>query len=305
MGSSGGSSAVVTNFKAVTYTGNGTGQAITGLGFQPDLVIITNLAGSNRYVFDSIRGVTKYIRTDTGDAEATDANSLTAFDSDGFTIGNSATINTNSNNYVAWCFAEVAEFMDIVTYTGTGSAHTEAHDLTIVPQLIILKNTGGGPSWAVKPGSNITADNDTAYELDTTTVNSSAAYWNTTAPTDTVFTVGTDTATNNNPSTFIGYLFGEQPGLLKVDTYTGNGNVSGPSVDLGFVPSAVLIHSEAGTSWRMHDTARGIGDSLSLDTNTANDAGGYIALTANGFQVTTSSTQYNTNSTMYHYIAFK
>jgi hypothetical protein len=90
-------------FNTLLYTGNGSTQSITGVGFQPDWVWIKNRTSAEASgMFDAVRGVTKMLSTQNTDAETTDANSLTAFGGDGFSVGSSLRLNQSTNNIVSW-----------------------------------------------------------------------------------------------------------------------------------------------------------------------------------------------------------
>ena len=139
-------------FNTKLYTGNGSaGNAITGVGHQPDLVVLKQRNGTEYFNwYDSVRGVTKRLTTSVaGDAGST-ISGLTAFGSDGFTVGAADTANKNSGTYVAWNWKETATAgFDIVSYTGTGSAKTVSHNLGVVPKMIIVKRLSGTASWMV------------------------------------------------------------------------------------------------------------------------------------------------------------
>ena len=95
-------------FNSVTYTGNGSTQSITGVGFRPDFTWAKVRADNNNtnenghMLIDAVRGVTKYLQSNNTEAEATNSYTITSFDSDGFSLGNKAEINSNTNTYVAW-----------------------------------------------------------------------------------------------------------------------------------------------------------------------------------------------------------
>ena len=133
-------------FQTVIYTGNGSANnAITLPGdtdMQPDLVWIKNQdADDSHCLFDSVRGATEVLASDSTAAESDDDDTLDSFASDGFQVDADLKVNTNTEKYVAWCWKESATSgFDIVSYTGTGSAKTESHSLSAVPHVIICKN---------------------------------------------------------------------------------------------------------------------------------------------------------------------
>ena len=236
-------------FATVLYTGNGTaigsgGNAITGVGFQPDMVWIKNRDAADRWMcFDSVRGATKYISLDRTDAEVTNTETLNTFDADGFTLGSNAAVNTNTEDYVAYCFKITAGFFDIQSYTGTGVAKTEAHDLGVAPNMMAVKNLASGYGHLVYCESLPVTDPETDYMyLDlSNAVADAPTIWNSTAPTSSVFSVGTNGSTNLNTGNFIAYLFADIEGFCKTGYYEGNGSTDGAFEYLGFDPSFHVI----------------------------------------------------------------
>ena len=104
-------------FNTKLYTGNGSTQSITGVGFQPDLVWLKRRAGTGNYnLYDAVRGATKYIESSSTAPEQTQSAGLTAFDSDGFTLGSNANMNGSSNTHVSWNWK---------AGTGQGSSNTD------------------------------------------------------------------------------------------------------------------------------------------------------------------------------------
>ncbi|MCP4799509.1 MAG: hypothetical protein GY893_06110, partial [bacterium] len=146
------------NFNTILYTGTGSAQSVTGVGFSPDKVWNKSRSATlEHHLFDTVRGVTKYFSVSETDAEATDANSLTSFDSDGFSLGSSATDNQTSGSMVSWNWkaggtastntdgavdtqvsANTTAGFSIVTYTSDGTT-TAGHGLSQAPELIIVK----------------------------------------------------------------------------------------------------------------------------------------------------------------------
>jgi hypothetical protein len=245
-------------FATVLYTGNGTvigsgGLAVTGVGFQPDMVWIKNRDAADQWmVFDSVRGVTKYWSLDSPDIEVTDTETLSTFDADGFTLGSNLAVNTNTEDYVAFCFKITAGFFDIQSYSGTGVAKTEAHDLGVVPSFNIVKNLTVARSPRVYCESLPVTDPETDRLLldGDQAVTDSATTWNDTAPTSAVITVGTDAGVNEDTEEFIVYLFANMEGLCKVGYYEGNGNADGPFAYQGFLPDFVMLkRTDVANSW--------------------------------------------------------
>jgi hypothetical protein len=249
----------------VIYEGTGAELAITGVGFTPDLVWIKNRdAADSHHLYDSTRGATNWIEPDLTVAQQTDAQGLKSFDADGFTLGTNVEVNTSAESYVAWCLKKQSGFFDIQTYEGTGVAHTESHSLGVIPEMMIIKNIDAVDNWMVyhKAGGN-TTDPETDYAI-FSSANAWAdlnTVWNDTAPTSSVFTVGTHVATNTSSETYMAYLFASVPGVSKVSYYTGSDLTTargGAYVYCGFRPRWIILKSIglASDSWRIYDISR-------------------------------------------------
>ena len=229
-----------------SFTGDGSTQSINQAGnstFDPDLVWIKNRdATDNHCWFDSVRGATKVLYSNTTDDEETDADTLTAFESDGFALGADVKVNTNTEKYVGWQWLEGATGgFDIVSDTGTGSAHTISHSLSSTPEFIIRKKrtSGTDDAWIIwhvgLPGANYYLNFDTGIQ------DTSVNYWNNTLPTSSGFSVGASNGTNQNTETFITYLFRGVDGFSKFGKYTGNGSTNGIFVNCNFKPAIVIL----------------------------------------------------------------
>ena len=303
-------------FKCQLYTGTGSSNAVTfndtDTDMQPDLVITKNRDSARAgMLFDSVRGVEKRFVTSTDDASGDDSNTLTAFGSDGFTVGSSNEVNESSDGMVAWCWKESATSgFDMVAYTGTGSAKTESHSLSAVPHFMLVKQRSNAYEWKVYHHKNTSAPetdylilNTTAATFDRDTV------WNDTAPTSSVFSVGTEDGTNENTETFMAYLFSEKQGYSKFGSYTGNGNADGAFVYTGFKPAFILLKNSSGSSdWQLIDNKR-LGYNVDNNRLKANetqteDTTDYLDLLSNGFKIRSTSGDYNTSGNTFIYAAF-
>jgi len=278
-------------FKAQLYTGDGgTTQAITfndtDTNMQPDWVWIKMRSETQSHILvDSVRGVNKYLGANHNGGEGTDINSVTAFGSDGFTVGNDDSVNKNTGTYVAWDWkgggsasansdgstassvsANTTAGFSIVGYTGAG-ATTYGHGLGATPNVIIIKKrTGdsGNNNWFVYHDKVITAGGSnksflTLNETGATTANGSATTF--TSVSSTTFGVGTDDIISESSHTFIAYCFAEVKGYSKFGSYTGNatGGNEGPFIYTGFKPAWVMIKnaSAGSTDWLIYDNKRG------------------------------------------------
>jgi hypothetical protein len=280
------------------------------------LVIVKNRAGStNRRwgVIDSVRGVNKTLSTALTDAEVTSQTDLlTAFNSDGFTIGADAGLygwNGFAESYAHFTWKEGAtQGFDIVTYSGTGAAQNVSHSLGVAPRMIIAKRRNATTNWFVGHGS--LASWASALEgLNTTSAvnNSATAVWNSTAPTSSVFTVGTDLSASGG--TYVAYLFSEVAGFSRFGSYTGNGSTDGPFVFCGFRPRWIMWkRTDTTANWLILDTSRDLynlsGNQLFPNLSNAEFAGSIGDIISNGFKFRDSGASNNASGGTYIFAAF-
>ena len=322
-------------FETVLYAGTGSTQSITGI-FQPDFVWIKarDGAGSGRQhmLFDSIRGATKVLRSHLTNDEVTVSTSLTSFNSDGFTIGSDSDVNTNSENFVAWNWkaggtavsnsdgsvsstvsADTDAGFSIVQYEGLASGtQTVGHGLNSAPEYIIFKNKDDTSSWVVYSEpvgtSGFLILNSTGYKNTSDVTNT----FNSTAPTASVFTVGTNNAVGGNGETIIAYCFHSVEGYCKVGSYTGNGSSDGTFVYTGFRPAWVLWKRyDGGTNgWFLMDSKRdteNVTNTFLRPNATAQEATAANSIAdflSNGFKLRGTGGDVNTNTATYLYLAF-
>ena len=306
-------------------TGTGASATVTtGLDASTNKALVwtkSRSAATDHKLTDTVRGATKALISDTTGAQTTDANGLTAFSSTGYTIGTDTNYNNSGATYVDWEFVATPKFFDVVTYTGDGTAgKTVSHNLGSVPGCIIVKRTDSTANWAVQHRS-LTADG-LLFLNSTAANNSGASGWNSTEPTSTQFTVGTNAATNASGATYVAYLFAHNAGgfgltgtdnVISCGSFTGNGSTSGPSITLGYEPQWILTKNatSSGWNWNMFDNMRGLpvgsGD-LALQANLSNAESGalnWIDPTATGFNITSSNAQINESGSTYIYIAIR
>jgi hypothetical protein len=293
---------------------SGTGSTSTVSTVLTDLVISHHRNNSVEPVFyDRLRGATKALRSSTTAAESTYSDGLTGFDSNsGYVLGADSSggqINFSGVTYANWNLRRAPGFFDEVCYTGNGSARTITHNLGATPELMIVKSRSSSSYvWAVY-NSSVGA---TKYLRLTSNIGSATEsnIWNDTAPTSSVFTVGTGATVNENSGTYVAYLFASLTGVSKVGSYTGNG--SSQTINCGFTAGArfVLIkRSDGNGDWVVFDSARGIvaGNDPYLELNTTDaevtdkDA---VDTDNSGFIVNeTTGPNVNTNSATYIYLA--
>jgi hypothetical protein len=320
-------------FNTKLTTGTGSTQAVTGLGFQPDFLWGKRRDSTgNNTIFDVVRGITKGLETNSTGAEFTSTDYYDSFDSDGFTIasGSGGCGNGSGQTAVQWNWladntsgssntdgsitstvsANTTSGFSIVSYTGTGSNATIGHGLGSTLSMIIQKNlTAGTHSWNVYH-KNLTSAGYNLNLNDTYAEFTSATTWNSTAPTSSVFSVGTDTNANESGSGHIAYCFAEKKGFSKFGSYTGNGSTDGTFVYLGFKPAFVMIKRTDSTgSWPIEDSARSPSNSsmqvLYSNLNNAEETlNPYFDLLSNGFKIRWTSTFINASGGNYIYMAF-
>jgi hypothetical protein len=317
-------------FDATLWTGTGATLSLTNSGsMQPDLVWAkTRSAVSSNLLYDSIRGVNNYLSSNQTAAEATLANSLTAFNSNGFTVGSDSNINGSGVTNVAWQWnaggstvtntsgsissqvrANTSAGFSVVTYTGTGANATVGHGLGVAPRMIITKCRGAATNWTVYHAS---IGNTAAIYLNATNAqDTNVLFWNNTTPTSTVFTIGNQ-AGNTSGQPCVAYCFSAIAGYSAFTSYTGNGSSDGTFVHLGFRPRFVMIKNSSATgAWIMYDTARDTSNVVDLileaQSSSAEGSGSPFAdidFLSNGFKIRGTSSAINTNGNTYVVAAF-
>ena len=313
-------------FNTKLYTGNGGTLNVTGVGFQPDLVWIKGRGYADSQVLtDAVRGTTKCLSSDSSTAEFTQTNGLTAFGSDGFTLGNWSAINRASTT-VAWNWlangtgsantdgtinstvsANTTSGFSIVSYTGTGSQATVGHGLGATPKWIVVKRLQNAEDWAVYHASNGAG---TYQSLNTTEGKQTNSNRFNVAPTSSVFTVNTHESVNFAEN-YIAYCFAEKTGYSKFDLYTGNGQADGTFVYTGFKPAFVITKITSGSdNWALWDNKRepfNVNDNiLRTDTNSSETSSTSYAVDfiSNGFKLRGTDGKINGSGSTYIYMAF-
>ena len=303
-------------FQTALYTGDGNAQTITNDGnsdLQPDWVWISMRShADNRVLFDSVRGVTKRLVSNLNSLEVTVSDMVTAFNSDGFSVGTNSNVTGDGKTFVGWQWKKTADAgFDIVTATGTGSAKTIAHSLSAVPHIIISKEkTGSVNDWTIYHHKNTAApETDSLILNETNATADQNTHWNDTAPTSSVFTVGSGSVTNRNNSTYVYYLFSEKQGFSKFGSYTGNGSVDGTFVYTGFKPAWVMVKKTSdANNWVIQDTKRNprnmMTEFLMANVTDAEGTGLNFDFLSNGFKLKSNSGGTNTSGATYVYLAF-
>jgi hypothetical protein len=278
-------------FASVINTGTSSGQTNTS-NFPVDLSIDEGRATNYGAIwFDRLRGFPYLISASATNEVNSSPTYYIGFDS------NTSIFNKDygalSLSYVNWMFRRAPSFFDEVCYTGTGSNTTFTHNLTVVPELIIVKRRDANGAW----DSYCSALANTEYVVLSTTAAKAtgATRWNSTTPTSSVFSVGTSTTTNASAGTYVAYLFATTAGVSKVGSYTGTGTTL--QIDCGFTAGArfVLIKRTDDTgSWYVWDSSRGIvsgNDPYLLLNSTAAEVTNtdYIDAYSAGFEISSTA----------------
>ena len=327
------------NFNVVLYTGNGSTQSITGVGFKPDFVWVKvrSTTGSGPLA-DSTRGTGKavYSNLDSADYTFPAGQGVTSFDADGFSIGDDSTgnggYNGNGKTYVAWCWkanggttssntdgsttstvqANTKAGFSIVTYTGTGANATVGHGLGAQPYVVITKGLDlvvGTTNWRVYTNALGGTKNMKLNGNDAAATGNST--WNDTDPTSSVFSLGTSGDPNGNGATYVAYCFAPVAGYSSFGKYQGNGVSDGPLVVTGFEPAFLIVKNTSITSnWRMVDNKRSPLNHRqrvlfpNLNNGEANTTDDAVDFLSTGFKISNDDSSWNANADQFLYIAF-
>ena len=314
-------------FSTYLYKGNGTSQTIVNgidLSGEGGLVWIRNRnasSGADHIFTDTERGTNTILESNRGREAQSKTDMITSFNSNGFSIADNGHVNENNDDICSWTFRKCPGFFDIVTYTGNGTAgRTVAHDLGSVPGCIIIKCTNVAEGWVVFHRS---LGATTALRLHQTNAKQDETFWfNDTAPTSSEFTLGVSGAVNDPGRSYVAYIFAHDDqsfgddgdeAIIKCGSYTGNGQTSGPTINLGFEPQYVIIkRADSSDNWLLFDNMRGVssgGDDAILQANQNGTEASYtfnaIKFTPTGFQLESVSGGVNGNGGDYIYIAIR
>ena len=327
------------HFNTKLFTGTGSSNAQTGVGFQPDWIWFKNRSSSSlgHQAFDVIRGVTKRIFPNDSAVQETDANSLTAFGSDGFTIGSNTGVNASGNNIVAWNWkgggsavantdgdinssvsANTTAGFSIVKWTGNGSNSDQevGTGLSDELKLVFLKPlTSGGTTtqWLVYV-NGVTDAQDHCFLLNSNAAKTTGASGGTPNKGTTAGRLllkagsGSNANQNYNGTEYIAYCFAEKTGYSNFGTYVGGGS-NFPFIYTGFRPSFIIIkNTEESDSWQMYDDKR-LGynvdnNTLHPDLTNAESTSDDLDILSNGFKIRRDIGVINNSGRTYIYLAF-
>ena len=299
-------------FQTTLYEGDGSTQSIDqseNSTFSPNFVWIKNRDAADAHaLFDTVRGATKVLSSNSAANEATNADTLTAFESDGFALGADVIVNTNAESYVAWQWdapttstntdgsvsstlsvSQTSGF-SIGTFVGTGSVLTMGHGLGVAPDFVIVRviNGDNNDNWNVYHSA---LGNTKGIRLNLNAASGTTTqYWNNTSPTSTVTTIGINTSHNVNTKTSLAYSFAAVEGFSAFGSYEGTGNAAGPMVNVGFRPAFVMMKSvDSTSSWYIFDGKREgynvDNDALVADATTVEATANAVDLLSNGFKL--------------------
>ena len=321
-------------FQTTLYTGNGSTNAITNSGnsdLQPDWVWIKKRSATeNHALYDSVRGTTKTLYSNLNEAEYTEATSLTAFGSDGFTLGADGIVNANTGTYVSWnwkmgttsgittggasvtpsgySFSATAG-QSVITWTGTGSNLTVPHGLGTALGTMFVKCRSHTGDWVF---FHKTMGGAYGMELPSTSAKQNTTAWfNSTAPDADKFTIGTNGNVNTSGRSYVAYCFADVQGYSKFGSYTGNGNVSGTFIYTGHKSSYLMIkRTDSDGQWRIWDNKRNTfnpaNTNLQANENGADYTDNAVAVDflANGIKTRNTEAEINASGGTYVYMSF-
>ena len=315
-------------FNTKLYTGTGSSNSVTGVGFQPDFTWIKARSFSdNHELYDAVRGVQKRIMSNDTGAEETRSQGLLAFSSDGFTVGTSDGVNQNTETFASWNWlangagvsntdgsitstvsANTTSGFSIVSWVATGSVGTIGHGLGVAPKMIIGKNRTSAYHWQIGH-SSIGWTNQIRF---TTDASSATNQWNNTAPTSSVFSVEQYDINKEIGDNSIAYCFAEVKGFSKFGSYVGNGNADGAFIYTGFKPSFFMWKRSSSTGgWYMSDSKRDTFNEVDVvlsanDSGSESDQGTTLDhdFLSNGIKIRNSVAGANSSGETFIYMAF-
>ena len=322
-------------FNTVLYTGNGSSQTITGVGFQADFIWFKERSSAGEHKLNnSVLGTNYYLISNSTSGDDTTGSGIQSYNSDGYAVSNASNINDNTETYVTWNWlaggsassntdgditssvsANTTAGFSIVSYTGSGTASdTVGHGLGVTPAMIIVKNRTEATSWCVAHKSLST---DKVLRLEGTNAEGDIGDGELDSPPNNSSTFGFNNGTTGTPlkvvnessDNYIAYCFAEKQGYSKFGIYTGNGNADGAFVYTGFKPAFVFAKVSSDTNdWFMFDNKRStfnaVDDSLFPNKTDAESTSHVIDFLSNGFKIRDSDGTVNSTGNTYIYMAF-
>ena len=324
-------------FNTKLYTGNGSTNNITGVGFKPDMTWLKKRNGTaNHHLVDAVRGVGYYLYPNLNNTQGGNGSALlTSFNTDGFTLDSGADSNASGATGVGWSWkagnlsngtgvsntdgsitstvsANTTSGFSIVSYTGNGTdGATVGHGLTS-PKLVLIKDRDNATPWLMygypnhpafpNDGSLIKLNENSAMVTDDSTTELSIG-------SSTVTFVDAGSAINANSTQFIMYCFQEKKGFSKFGSYVGNGSTNGSYIHLGFKPAFVMVkRTDSTANWQILDNKRNTynpwNTALFPDTNDPDTTDYSTDHLSNGFKLRVTTTSRNGSGASYIYMAF-
>jgi hypothetical protein len=324
-------------FNANLYTGTGATQTITTTAQLSSGAMVWTKTRSNAVNWDTrSTGLTNnysFLQSNTTNAEETTATQYAmTFSNGSYTVGAGDNINQSTRTFVGYTWAlgsavsntsgtitssvqaNTTAGVSVVTYTGTGANATVGHGLGVAPQMIIVKcRSNASTNWTVYHTSlgntgyiylNLTNAAGTGY----------SGFWNSTSPTSSVFSLGSDVDgyVNGSGRTNVAYCVASVAGFSSVGSYTGNGSTDGPFIYFGFRPRWFMCKRSdtAGNDWVIMDTSRDTYNAsqkqLYADSSIAEEVNSLYDrdFLSNGIKIRTSTASANASGSTYIYVAF-
>ena len=306
-------------FQIKIYTGDGNDDRDIAFGqdnsMQPDTIWFKQRGSdSDHFIHNSVGGPTKYFKVNQINGEFTGADTLQAFNSDGFQLGTSGSWNGSSGTFVAWCWKKSSTSgHDVLEFTGNaGGNQTVSHSCGAIPDWFIIKRQDQNSNWCLYH-DRLGGANKNLFINTTNSVQTDTGIFNNTAPTSSVFSVGNNIDSNGNGATHTNFLWATIPGFSKFGRYKGNNNNDGNYVYLGFRPAWVMVKDSAsGQSWHIIDSVRETfndGDAAHLRANDddseaqtkSNRGTAAIDFLSNGFKVRSDGSLLNGTGDMLYF----
>ena len=319
------------SFETVTYTGNGSTQSISSLPFSPSFVWIKRIdaTASHFLTFEKI-DTGKQWSTNSCAGRTFNTNMITSFDSNGFTLGNNANVNTNGGSFVAWCFpinggvsvtntdgskttsVEVNNVSKISLITCSGDAisgSTRGHGLGVAPEFLFTRDQNNANCWYIWHKDLGPVSGNNYLQFSSSSQSSDTSIWNGTVPDDEVITVGNNANVNGSGRAFVTFAMASVDGFSKVSSYTGNGSANGPVINTGFQPAFIMVKgSTISSQWSIidnkRDTTNPASHKLYANLSNAEATANSLNFLSNGFEIITTDGGFNSNGDTYIYIAF-
>jgi len=324
------------HFDVPTWTGSDSTTTVNGMAFKPDILWMKKYDGSSSPMCNNSSEGTAKNWKPSGDNAVDTTVYVASYTADGFTLtGNISDTNDNGSKYMAGCWklngattasnttgsinstvqANTTSGVSVIQWTGTGANGTIGHGLGVAPKFLVTKSTETAcRGLALDMGTTIVTDPQT----DVITwggggaIEDDATAWNDTAPTSSVFSIGSDAHSNASSQACIAYAFAEVQGFSKFGFYVGNGLVKGTKTYCGFKPKWIMIKSSSNANGDMINVASGLtGYGLGglrkrrlIWSGNSHEDGNTVQVESNGFRCVINDNDCNIENVIYWYMAF-